>query len=101
MSVMGLLVGSPVIGRYLGVANQVAIGEEYYDIIAESDDYLALFKPGRSVYKPNVGSEYDPARIYFAEIKELQEPNYRDGQALSGERSIKLIIHLEAPIRRR
>lgn len=89
---MTLLVGNSVIGRLLPEAKQVAIGEEYFDIIAESDDYLALFKPGRSVYKPNVGSEYEPARIYFAEIQYMS--------ASFGERAIKLMIHLETPIRR-
>lgn len=93
MSMMNLLLGHSVIGRYLAEAEQVAIGEEYFKILTQSDDYIALFKPGRSVYKPNVGSEYDPARIYFCEILELQDSN-------TGERAIKLMIHLETPIRR-
>lgn len=89
-------VGTTVVGRYLRNASQVAVGEDYYDIIAESDDYIALFKPGRSIYISGRGSEYEPARTFFCEILYIETPV--DGK---GETQIKLTVHLDTPIRRR
>ena len=96
MTNLSEIVGASVTGRYLRDASQVAVGEDYFDIIAESDDYIALFKPGRSVYVSGQGSEYEPARIYFCEIHFIETPV--DGR---GEVQIKMTIHLDAPIRRR
>ena len=88
-------VGGPVIkARYLTAAKQVAIDEQYLDILAESDDFLALFSRGKSVYKRG-HSEYEPTRIYFCEIKSLE---LRNGE--SGEYKIELLILLESPIRK-
>lgn len=89
--------GTKVIGRYLPDASQVAINQDYYDIISESDDYIALFKPGRSIYISGRGSEYEPARIFFCEIIDMGV----DSTDNRGERLISLVIHLDTPIRRR
>jgi hypothetical protein len=79
--------------RYLTNARQVVIEDIYYDIVAENNEFVALFRPGRSVYKPNIGSEYEPARIFFCKFVGDREP--------IGESWTKLLVLLEAPIRRR
>ena len=87
-------VGGPVIkGRYLKEAKQVAIDEEYLDILAESDDFIALFLRGKSVYKRG-HSEYEPTRIFFCEIKSV------DFTSVNPHVWIELLIHLETPIRK-
>lgn len=84
------------VGRYLPDASQVAIGEDYYDILAETDEYIALFKPGRSVYKSGQGSEYEPARNFFCRF------NKRDSlREYRGEQVIEIDVLLDTPIRRR
>lgn len=94
---MTIEVAATIRGRYLPDASQVAIDEDYYDILAESDQYIALFKRGRSVYKSGQGSEYEPARIYFCEIIDRVS---QFGER-RGESPIVLLIQLDTPIRRR
>lgn len=88
-------VGGPTFSaRYLSEASQVEIGGEYLDILTETEDYLALFSRGKSVYRRG-HSEYEPTRIYFCEIKSLEPTG-----GGSGEYKIELLILLESPIRR-
>lgn len=93
---MGILPGKYK-ARYLADASQVAIEMDYYDIIAESEEFIAIFKRGKSVYLPGVGSVYEPARIYFAEFASAKEPTGENGR----ESWVDLRILLDCPIRSR
>lgn len=93
---MGLLPGRYKI-RYLADSSQVVINMDYYDIIAESEEFIAIFKRGKSVYLPGVGSQYEPARIYFGEFvsaKESVDDNSRESW-------VDIRILLDCPIRSR
>lgn len=81
--------------RHLADANQMAIEMDYLDIIGESEEFVALFKRGKSVYLPGVGSVYEPARIYFCKFIGDKEP------IDSGESWVDLLILLDCPIRSR
>lgn len=82
--------------RYLPDASQVVIEMDYYDIIGESEEFIAIFKRGRSVYLSGVGSVYEPAKIYFGKFLGDKEP---DPTAYSRESWVDIQILLECPIR--
>lgn len=81
-------------GSYHADLSQVIIDGDSYDITAENDDYIVLFRRGRSVYISQVGSEYSPARMYFCRIVKMQPTFDRTSM-------IQLEILIESPIRRR
>lgn len=68
--------------HWIGVrdGDSITVEDETYDVIAEQEEYFALFQRGRSVYLAGVGSEYRPARIYFCHRSihnnKNTEPNY-------------------------
>lgn len=72
------------------VDNTLEVEDEVYDIIAEQEEYFALFQRGRSVYITNVGSEYRPARIYFC---------HKSVHTVSDDRAMFTVV-LDCPIRR-
>lgn len=78
-----------VLARRDNPAETVVIDEMEYSILTDNQDFISLFRPGRSTYKPGVGSEYEPARIFFCQILETSPEYYQ------------LKFLLEAPIRRR
>jgi len=88
---MGFSVGGPDhVIRHLREAKQIEYDGNYYDILAEKGEFLAFFRPGRSVYKAQIGSEYEPARMFFAKFTSPTDDEIR---------TIKIL--LETPIRRR
>lgn len=82
--------------RYLADASQMMIEMDMLDIIGESEEFFALFKRGRSVYLSGVGSEYEPARIYFGKFLGDKEPLDSDTR----ESWVDVVILLDCPIRR-
>ena len=92
---MSIQTGTTYRARYLRDASQVVIDTDYYDITGESEDYIALFRTGRSVYTPGVGSQYEPARIFFG--------RFVDGfkSEDTGEHWVDISILLDSQIRRR
>lgn len=84
--------------RYLPDASQVVIEMDYYDIIGESEEFIAIFKRGRSVYLSGVGSVYEPAKIYFGKFTSDREPVVETAN-IQRESWVDIQILLECPIR--
>lgn len=80
--------------RWIGTryGDSLIVEEETYDVIAEQEEYFALFQRGRSVYLAGVGSEYRPARIYFCH-KSIHN-------TIHNEPSVYFSVILDCPIRR-
>lgn len=86
--------GTRQLGVYSPDSSQVSVEGITYDIVAENEDFIALFRRGRSVYTPGVGATYEPARIFFCTLADrLPIPDSR-------ESSVYLNVLLAAPIRR-
>jgi hypothetical protein len=60
------------------------------EIIEETDEYLAIYQIGRSVYRDSIsGTTYEPAKIIFARILEKTEKFFQ------------IQILMRVPVRRR
>lgn len=90
--------GTTVNAIYFADESQVQIEDEQYDILTESDDFIALFSRGKSIYRRG-HSEYEPARILFCEIQSF-ESIPRSGPDSKRESMVRLTVHLVSPVRR-
>lgn len=89
-----MITGEIHYGMYIADKSTVELDSGIHYITAENDEYIAIFRPGRSVYEALVGSTYLPARVFFCKILErTPEPNPRVS-------TIKFLVLLESPIRR-
>ena len=71
----------------------LVLDDDEFDILEQSGEFISFFQRGRSVYKPQIGSQYEPARIYFGRVLHPQEAHLTD--------YAEIRILLDSPIRRR